>query len=190
MKIKYRDLLEKDITTILDISSVQFGHDYLKTDTVLKYLSNPKTYIPVIEYEEKIIGYSIIHMFNKDELVQHLGLNNSSQIEDISSNSIIQFRKTTAIHPNFAGKGFGNNFVRYTMSMYSADCDFIVSLNWKRKAEIPMAKISIKNGMNILAEIPDYWCKASLKSRIICPECGAPPCKCSAIIYIKKLQIK
>jgi len=188
MKPVYREMRIEDIRTILDISSLQLGPSYLNESEIIEFLNNRNTHIVVLLVEERIIGYSIIHLVEKALLHEYINSRYLGLLERFDPKTRIQLRKTTAIHPEFTRRGLGTEFIRHTMNLYRDECDLIMSINWKRKKDIPMAVISVNLGMKQFAELKNYWKEESLKSNYYCPECGKPPCKCSAVLYIKKSE--
>ena len=140
----------------------------------------------LVKSGRRLIGYSIIHLIKADNLRKFL-LKDAEMISGFFENDhLVQLRKTTALHHDFTGKGIGSEFIRHTMKMLCNKCDFVVSVNWKKDNEIPMEKISRELGMTELVEIKDYWKEDSMKSGFHCPECGNPPCNCSAVFFVRK----
>ncbi len=187
MKPSYRQMRKEDIPSLLEISSLQLGPSYLNKSTLTQLLNDPDTHIEVLLVSDRIAGYSIIHIIEKSYLQDFIGSGEIS-LPNSTPTARIQLRKTTAIHPDYTGRGLGTAFIRHTMNLYDKECDYIMSINWKRSSDIPMEKISTKLGMKQLVEIKNYWKEDSLKSDYDCPECRKPPCTCSAVIYIKKTE--
>ena len=188
MKIQYRDMTEKDVADVLSISYRQFGQTYLSESELRGLLSAKNCHLPVVTIDGKLVGYSIIHMIERSELGNFLSGEYLHFFDDLEAEKGIQFRRSTAIHPDFSGKGIGLDFIGYTMKKYAKYCDVVMSLNWKRKDLIPMEKISKKLGMTLYCELPNYWMKDSLDKKYECPECGKPPCTCKAVIFYRKIE--
>ena len=56
---------------------------------------------------------------------------------------------------------------------------------WKSIEGVNAKRILERNGFRELMEIKKFWNDESLKENYSCPDCGNPPCVCSAIIFIK-----
>lgn len=188
MKIQYRDMTEKDVADVLSISFRQFGQTYLGESELRRLLSAKNCHLPVVTTDGKLVGYSIIYMLNRSALGDVLGSEYLHFFNDLKADQRIQFRRSTALHPDYSGKGIGLDFIGYTMNKYARQGDVVMSLNWKRKELIPMEKISKKMGMTLYCELPDFWMKDSLVKQYDCPECGKPPCRCKAVIFVKKIK--
>ena len=163
MNLLYRKLRHEDIPSILEISSLQLGPSYLNEKHLLELINESDTNIEVLLVEGRIVGYSIIHMTEKLHLYKYLDSGYSNLMESIDPKTRIQLRKTTAIHPDYTGKGLGTNFIRHTMKLYMDESDLIMSINWKRGKDIPMAKISADLGMEEFVELKNFWKKESLE---------------------------
>ncbi len=186
--LEYRQAIAEDYEEILKISALQLGEGYLTKNELAEKAVQQNTFIPVVLIEERLIGYSIIFLDEKRKLVDY-GLEKChDHLTEFSDDSRIQIRKTTAIHPGFTGMGIGSRLVNFGLFSLENSCDMILSVNWKQNNSIPMASTSQKNEMKELCEVENYWKAESIEKQFICPECGPPPCTCSAVIYFKKVK--
>lgn len=183
MLVNYRHITENDIPWVVEISDLQFGKNYLNEERLMQYISDVNTSILVSASGRLVIGFSILHYVKKKDLFRYINPKFASFFEEYHPGLMLQVRKSTAIHPEFAGRGFGQKFIRYTTGRTEKRCDGILSFNWKRHNKVSMEGILQTIGMKVLAEIPDYWHDDSLKYGYQCPECGQPPCHCTAVVY-------
>ena len=186
-QVHIRVMRKEDMDAVLSISSSQLGPSYLNETELQNYFTDEFSRIPVLIHNDRLIGYSIIHVVEKSKMDAYSSAPIAEFFSDLKEDEKVQLRKTTAIHPDYSGKGLGRFFIEHTMKEYGTDCRLIISVNWKRGAVIPMRKISSQMGMSESFEIKNYWHDDSITKQYYCPECHEPPCECSAVLFAKKL---
>lgn len=187
MTIHFREAEERDLPEILAISNEQFGSSYLSREELIGLLNDPSAKIPIVLVDQQIAGYSILLTLDAQQFLRRMKVGPKGIFDQFKATDRFQVRKSTALSPQFIGKGIGKKFIEWSMKEYSQGCTRIISINWKRGNEIPMKKISEGFGMKLLCELPAYWKADSITKGYACPECGQPPCLCNAVLFFKSV---
>lgn len=187
MKLEYREMKKEDLPEICRISDIQFGKSYITRDDFLRYLDEKDFKLPVLCISGKVIGFSIIQIMDIKSLLQNFPALEKSFIRHQPSGDMVQVRKTTCLDIDQTSKGYGSSFINWSIDKYSKNCQYVISINWKRKRVIPMHRISRKSDMSVLSEIKDFWKKESIEKAYECAECGEAPCRCTAVFYYRMI---
>jgi hypothetical protein len=83
------------------------------------------------------------------------------------------------------GRGLGAELDRCIESLEQRGAKIIAATAWNSKRGIQAGSILTCKGFQKLFEVPNYWEKDSQDNGYSCPDCGAPPCHCTAVVYIR-----
>lgn len=173
---------------IIALSDEELGEDYLTQELLNDFNSNENAFVHVaLNSSGKVIGFvlgliasenEIQAFFKKAQLIQLLRLSLSA--------GRIGIVKTIAINNKYKGQGVGTALIKSCISILETKgISIICSLAWRSKKGINLEHILENEGFKILKELKKYWFEDSIQRNYICPECGQPPCKCSAVIYYR-----
>jgi len=177
----------RDIEAIIKIVTNTLGNQYLTHAQINQYLENINFYCHKAIINNEIVGFSLSRICRINDLKHNLLGNTDYLDDDEKLKEPILFRETTAIKKEFQRKGIGTKLIQYGIDIAKNKAHTIFRVAWQQKDITPIGKIIEKEGAKILKKIPNYWYEDSLKRKYQCQVCGAPPCKCSAIIYIDYL---
>ena len=183
-----RSLLEKDFSKIVAISEQQLGRDYLNVTDLEKSLSQPDIYFTrVIEHQSRgIMGFSLSKIMSGSSIKEYIHLTENEYPKALMCAKNIGLLGIIAVENEFQGRGLGTALIKDTIKEFSKrEINTIWSTAWRSSKGVNIGGILGKSGFQILKEIPDYWKEDSIKRGYHCPDCGPPPCKCSAVVYGK-----
>jgi ribosomal protein S18 acetylase RimI-like enzyme len=93
-----------------------------------------------------------------------------------------------AVDEDYKERGVGNALIDRCASVLVAQgAQVLASTGWKSSNGVHIGGLMKMHGFEQLMEIPDFWKEDSVTHNYKCPECGPPPCHCSAVFYVKHL---
>ena len=192
-QFKIEQLTIDAIPFILPICNEELGTGFL-TDTVLiDYMQNPKcqSLIAVDSSTDKIVGASISLYLSQSELKQFIHPSQYIHLDQsITKDENIGILKLIAIEKDSQKKGLGTQFIKGSFEFFSHNnIQTICAFAWESKTGINMKTIFDRYELTIMSRIPHFWTQDSLEQKYDCPECGKPPCKCTAVIFSKHRQL-
>ncbi len=181
----------KDAPEILRISNSLFGKMYLTSKQLGPYLresiSHKRCY--VVKSQNKVVGFSLLVIINKQDLPDHLFLNLEVLNALFIDSHKIGWRKMTGILPSCQNKGYATKLAHVSYQFWiRKNIDTLISVCWQKDKVTPAEKMLIKDGFCKIITVKEYWQFNSLKERYSCQICGQPPCICYAGIYKKMLN--
>jgi len=58
-------------------------------------------------------------------------------------------------------------------------------LGWRQAGRVNIDRLARRHGFHAADEIEHAWRSASLREGFCCLDCGAPPCECAAVAYLR-----
>ena len=184
-----KSLNESDINSALFICDIELGKGYLNFETLKKLVNNKNTLvIGAFDLNNKMLGFGYCTILKQAELEESMHSSQYKKIPQIiKTPKKIGITNTIVILNNYKGKGLGsvifNNFLTF---FKENSIDTVTGFAWKTKEGINMEAIFKKTNFYILEVIQNFWREDSIEKKYNCPDCGAPPCNCSTVIYLKK----
>ncbi|PJB15485.1 MAG: hypothetical protein CO118_03260 [Flavobacteriales bacterium CG_4_9_14_3_um_filter_32_8] len=185
--MRITSLKKSHIQEIIDLSDTAFGQGYLTIDYLKKYInSSKKSGFVTLSESNKLIGFI---------LLESLSIKNfSNQVLEEKEwfNTYFQgYKNITLIHQiavnsSFQKQGIATNLLNHFRNQTTVNLELICCFAWVKENFTPFKKILLKDGFLFIKKINNYWLKDSSSKKYNCSYCGAPPCKCSAEIFIKK----
>jgi ribosomal protein S18 acetylase RimI-like enzyme len=84
-------------------------------------------------------------------------------------------------------QGIGTQLMTAVLQLLRKEVRHVFLLGWRSAQGTNIQQLALKLGFESQAVLSDYWKTASLTGDYACPVCGAPPCRCSAVIFCKIL---
>ncbi|MBN2742912.1 MAG: GNAT family N-acetyltransferase [Marinilabiliaceae bacterium] len=95
--------------------------------------------------------------------------------------------KSIAVLPEFRHQGLGDGLLSASLALPQlSSCAYVVGYAWKQVDRVPVHHQFVRHGFLPMMEMPMFWYNDSLAKGYHCDLCGAPPCNCSAVFYLKK----
>ena len=186
-----RNTMKSDFDRLIEICDLELGNGYLSLISLNEIFENKNNLVQtVVDAETEIIGLNISLIISEDELISDL---NEYQLQYLSpyfcAANKIGILKMICLIDKAKRKGIGTQFIRESLDYFATkDIKTIYAFAWKTLEGINMDTIFNRKGIHPFIEIENYWSDDSLLKNYSCPECGLPPCKCSVVVYNKKLE--
>lgn len=190
-EFKIEELTMESIPSILSICNKELGNGFVTNQCLIDYINNPKCLSLIAkDFEnEKVIAVSISFYLSQEKFKEYL---HPSQYTYLNESFIlckeIGVFKLIAIEKQFQKKGLGSIFIDLSFEFFKKNNIHKVSaFAWESKTGIHMKNIFDRNHLSIVCRIPDFWNIDSLEKKYNCPECGTPPCRCTAVVFGKEI---
>lgn len=185
---KLEDLQEDFIPTVIAISDFQLGKDYLSADSLKKCLQKEGKYFARVALNNKreIIGFCLSSILSTDEIKKLLKIKPDQFPNALNYTSNIGFINVLIVKEDYQRKGIGTALVKDSINLLETNgATVICSVGWRSKKGVNIGGILKNHKFKEVLEVPDYWKEDSLAKKYKCVDCGAPPCHCSAVIFLK-----
>lgn len=183
--ISIAELSDNQIPDVLNIADKQLGEAYLDIDKI----KNKDNTVIVAIMTERVVGFCIGKKTQLSELKIHqLDQMNLPRLQSVKDIGLIA---TIATDPKESGKGVGTKLFSSCISrLENLNLNNFVMTGWKSYEGVNINSLAKKFGFKEILEIPEFWYEDSKIKSYCCPSCGEPPCRCSAVIYMKHPSVK
>ena len=192
MKNNYqiKDISENEINAVHLMCNDELGDDYITENFLKDSISNNNQIVRVaITDDKEVIGFSIATIYSEKELNDYLSDKRCDELilPDLI-NKKIGITKIVVIKEQYKKKGIGIDLLNDSLLLIEEKkVAIMLGFAWKSKEGVNAKRILERNGFHELIEVKKFWNDESLKENYSCPDCGNPPCICSAIVFIKNL---
>jgi ribosomal protein S18 acetylase RimI-like enzyme len=183
--IYIRPITEADFSDVLSIANKRLGEDYLNLTDLTVYLNNENKIGLVALVNNEIAGFALAQICNLEETMDLILADRDWFKLQFSNATTIGILKTIAVDIKYSTLGIGTALTEHRIKLLKEKSNLILAFSWEQKQNDTNTKILEKFGLTLKRTIPNYWMEDSLQKGYNCKICGAPPCKCNALIYIK-----
>ena len=184
---KIEEASQKDYPAVCSIADKQLGQDYVSAKTLRQIQNsscNDNCLIARHETTGKVLGFCIYKTLLPQE-AEALCRGLKKTFGEFGDE--IGYLATLAVSEKFHNNGIASALTAEAHKRFEKlGIGYIISTAWKRAGKINIGNILLRNGYNVMTEIPDYWYEDSVKKGYLCPQCGNP-CHCSCVIFEKFL---
>ncbi len=125
-------------------------------------------------------------VFNSSNLASHVNFPPNEYPPTLANTEPVGVLRGISIHEDATGQGIINETVSHTVDVLQKEsCRVQCFLAWRGSGGVQFYDIFKQNGFKLRREFPDYWVEESLRKGYKCPECGNPPCECSALLFVR-----
>ena len=183
-----QDFRSEYIFSSLKLASIELGSDYLTEKDFLDVLNTDDGFCKVSVQNKIVSGFSICRIFGPDRIDEMLALPDCDERDVLMGFNTIGLLDSVAVAHEMKEKGIGSELIdACCKELVSRGAKVICAMAWKDVNGIAnIERILVRTGMLPHMEIKGYW------NRFVpspeghdCPICGRP-CKCSAVLYLKK----
>lgn len=179
-----KNATKEDLKEIYLVCNEQLGFNYLPLERLNKLFDNKSTIIRIKMIEDNIAGFALCEVLNNDEIVEQVRDKALLNKEEKS----FGFIDIVATKEEYKGKGIASSLVQDCLKeLLERGIKQVFSAAWKDKDNINIGKVLEKSGLIPAKEIKNYYYEESLNKGYNCPNCGNPPCKCSAVIFVRNI---
>ncbi len=183
------DISVNEINAVHLMCNDELGDDYITEKFLLDSINNDNQIVRIARNKNKeVIGFSIATIYSEKELNEYLSDKRFDELilPDLT-NKKIGITKIVVIKDQFKKKGIGIDLLNDSLRLIEEKkVAIMLGFAWKSKKGVNAKRILERNGFHELIEVKKFWFDESLKENYSCPDCGNPPCGCSAIIFLKK----
>ncbi len=170
-----------DIEAALHLSAAELGVGYLTRGD----FSPPSSYALVaVDDHIGVVGFAIGHRCDYAPLCETYPA--ARHLLRPLQSFRLGLLKSVVVRGGHRGSGIGLRLVEDCLDgLASSGAEAMIMFAWRRGESVPAASLARRCGFRAVGEAEALWHADSLERRYICPTCGAPPCRCSAAIYVK-----
>jgi ribosomal protein S18 acetylase RimI-like enzyme len=169
--------------TILSISDLQFGKEFVDNKMLQAYIDDENKYGFVAKIDQEIAGFILLAKYGSEVFKSTLLHEQDWFASRYAKSTNVGVIQTIAIDASFANQGLGTFLTQKGIEILSQYVYEIISICWDQHEQTSYSKVLEKCRFQFVKAIPNYWFNDSLQKNYHCKLCGAPPCKCQALIY-------
>ncbi len=100
----------------------------------------------------------------------------------------VGYIQSFAVAKALRGRGVGSRLVLDAVTHLQAwGCTSAFTVSWRPSNGQPHSGgVFRAAGFSEVATVEDYWAESSRAESFLCPSCGNPPCRCSAVFMIRQ----
>lgn len=180
---------EDNFPTVISISDEVLGKDYLTIDSLRKAIDDENHFAEAaVTDKNEIIGFYLGKIIDSHELQKSLHIPEEEFPNPLKYSNRIGLIQVVAVKSEYHNRGVGTALIEKCLSHFDRNkVTSMCTVGWRSLEGVNIEGIVKNQNFKRYKEFKDYWKEDSIKSGYICHDCGEPPCKCSAIIYLKFL---
>ena len=183
LDVKIVPATKEVIPKLLSIAEKQLGDSYINENDLMP--SNGATFYAAVSNVGSV-GFANCYITDTQSFLSRYPKIASHRIKSLESTEKIGVLASVAVDENFKGHGIGLKLMKACLNwLKEHESRAILMTGWKSAKGVHIGGLAMRLAFEPLFEVEDYWLEDSVKNGYHCPECGAPPCHCSAVIYIK-----
>jgi predicted N-acetyltransferase YhbS len=178
---------ESNVQGVIALSDDELGKDYFSQDSLSDLMKKEGMVLSVaLNSSGKVIGFILGFVARQSEIQTFLKKIKPVELRAGINAEKIGVLKTMAISNDYKGQGIGTALIKDCISkLEMKGVSLICALAWQCEKGINVGHILENEHFEIRHELKKYWAEDSIQRNYNCPECGEPPCNCSAVIYSK-----
>ena len=189
-RLRHQAPLESDLRGLISISAEQLGADYLNdNDLRMSLTQSGICFTRVVAKKNKgVMGFCLCKIIEGDSIRKHIPMPDKDLPDLLQTENSIGMIGIVATHAEYQGRGIGMQLVKNCLAEFAKrEIPVVYSIGWHSSKGVNIGGILENCGFVKLTEVSNYWREDSLKRNYRCPDCGSPPCKCSAVVFAKSL---
>lgn len=184
LPIKIRRATAKDTIKVLHLACEALGDGYLSDAIITDHITRKNLHVAT--YEREIVAFMISRILPSGDLsaeLKHHKYRIPADLKRANENGTIGLLQSIATAHKFQGKGVGKRLVEHaTASLKKRGAQQVISLGWKTDT-VHIGKVLEGCGFKVRHTFSAFWKEESLDKGYDCPQCGAPPCECDAVLF-------
>jgi ribosomal protein S18 acetylase RimI-like enzyme len=188
--VQVRPLMEEDVPSIIAIADDELGKDYVTIDrlkSLLDVAPTRKHFCSVaVLPDQSIAGFCIYSVMTPEELTGIMKVPPEDIPKALLHSPRIGMIETAAIRRIHQRRGVGHRLVTGAVEdLMREQVGVICAIGWRSKAGVNIGGILSNLRFQALRQYSRYWEEDSVKNNYHCPDCGKPPCTCSAVLFAR-----
>lgn len=125
-------------------------------------------------------------VFDSASLASHMNFSPDEYPPSLAQSSPVGILRGLCIHDDASGNGIMEATIKTTVTQLEDEgCRVQCFLAWRGSGGVQFYDIFKDNDFKVRREFADYWIEESIDKGYKCPECGPPPCNCSALLFVR-----
>jgi GNAT superfamily N-acetyltransferase len=184
-----RDLVIRPITAMdkaffadaLELLNRTQGRDLFGPGYMDKRTTSPSTYVVGAFLNDILVGLGVAELIDNLDYYRPF---QPSICEDLRGKKVGSLA-TLCVTETLQGKGIGQKITQRRLEwLQGKNCDIILGVSWVSGLSHTSNRVFDKLGFTAVNKVDQFYRQSSLEHPFICPQCGVPPCKCAAILYM------
>jgi len=188
--MQVRAITEEDVPSIIAIADDELGKDYVTVDRLQRLLDQAPTQkffcsVAVLS-DDSLAGFCIYSVITPEELKEKMKVPPEDIPKALLHSSRIGMIETVAIRRQHQRRGIGYRLVSGAVEeLTKKQVGVICAIGWKSKKGVNIGGIFKNLKFQEIRQYDRYWEEDSVKNQYHCPDCGHPPCLCSAVLFAR-----
>ncbi len=181
--IKEADFNSEELNKALQLLNSRLGEGFYNRNMLESYSKDPSKFLLIAYTDEQFCGVftgEVVSTESKNGVAQLIKSKSDSDLE-------IGILQSVAITERAENKGIGALLIKKAVSIFKQRGVVKMGGHVWSLSDNRMAQILLALGFRKMAFLPNYWSENSIERNFQCPECGNPPCTCTAIVYTYNL---
>lgn len=177
-------LTAEEVPSVLAIADEQLGPGYLDASWLARHIERAERFCDVARIGGAVAGFSLMEVASPHVIASRLQGDLAWFTSAYGGHARIGYRSLTAVGDAHQGRGVANALVAHGLAVLAQRVPIVVCEAWK-STTTHIGRTLERHGYRVVREIPGYWAEASVRLGYDCRRCGAPPCACSAVFYVR-----
>lgn len=173
---------------LMEISMAELGSDYHEEEDFLMTLCSDDDFCLVAVDDTGPVGFTICNVLGTDRMDSILHMPDCPERDEILGFGRVGYLAAVSVSDSAKRRGIGKLLVGEAEKEFDRrHVDVSCAMAWKSvDRTVNIAKVLQSAGMEAVAEFKGYWDDPrAFPNGHDCPVCGNP-CKCSAVLYLKR----
>ncbi len=179
-----RPLTAEDVPSVLAIADEQLGSGYLDASWLAAHIGRDDLRCDVAHIGAEVAGFSLMEVASPHVIAARLQGDTAWFTGAYGAHALIGYRSLTAVSAAHQGRGVANALVEHGLAVLATRVPLVVCEAW-RSTTTHIGPTLERHGYRVVREVPRYWEEESVRLGSSCRRCGAPPCGCTAVFYVR-----
>ena len=182
MTVRICNVSQKTLSSCLAIAEIQLGKGYL----LEKDLLGTHVYSVCGVANGEVAGFAAGRILDRRCLAGPYPKLAEAVHDVLLRGDRIGVVASVAVRQDLQRSGIGTALVQKVVQYFDdQNITQAILLGWVAPDGVPIARIASAMGFAEKAVVPECWYDDSLSRGYLCPACGYPPCRCSAVLYAR-----
>lgn len=174
-----------ELAVVSAIADAALGKDFLSRKVLMRLIEQPWRYTVLAARDERgVQGFCYGSLLSATEALEQGAV---FGLDDGEANGAGMLH-SIAIRPWARGKGVGSALVQQLLArLQSHGAQSCRVLGWKQGKTVNIQSVLLRAGFRQRSVLPLYWYHDSRSKGYSCPQCGHPPCCCTAVAFTREL---
>lgn len=177
-----RDLLAE----IAPIYEEALGRNCTSVAELERQARDPRCRVVAALRDDTLVGAASATLLRREDAPFYapFGEEAAERIGRLATGSV----SAVAVAPALRGMGLGRRLVDDCLAWLAGErAELAIALSWVSGGPNTSRALFEHAGFRVVGEVPEFYREYSVRTGLVCPTCGGPPCTCAAILFEKSL---